>query len=356
MKTDEMTPLERIEAFKQGRDIDRIPCVSHLGEHAAVLVNVSVQEYLHSPLIMADAQARAFEIYGQDGVSLGPDLFGLIEALGVRLSYSATERPQAANSVIKNPDNWGSLEPANPEKDGRLPSYLEALEILRERIGDKVPIRTGISGPFTTAALLRGSETFMIDVNRAPEFVHKLMGFAVENILLYMRAAHKRGISCSMGDPMAAVDLIGPDLFRTFVKPYLKAISDTVHAETGSYPSLHICGDTLPILKDIAETGVKSFKLDERVDFLKAKTSVGKVMCLAGNVSPVHVLLNGSPSDVITASRECIRKAHDSPKGFVLSAGCSVPIATSPENIQAMMFAAKKYGSFPIGDAINLSE
>jgi len=343
---DQMTPLERAAAFREGKGVDRIQCVSHLGEHAAFLTGVPVYEYLHSSRLMAEAQARAYEVYGQDGVSLGPDLFGLAEALGVELLYSESERPQPARPVIGKPEEGFSLEPANPEKDGRLPLYLEALEILRDRIGGKVPIGTGISGPLTTAALLRGPEEFMMDLTAAPEFVHGLMEFAVENILLYMRAARRRGFSCSMGDPMAAADLIGRDLFRTFVKPCLKTISDEVRAETGSGPSLHICGDTLPILEDIAEAGIKSFKVDERVDLLEARKQVGHVLGLAGNVSPVRVLLRGTPLDVMAAARECIRQAHDSPKGFVLSAGCSVPVETPPENIRAMMQAARTYGTF----------
>ncbi|MBU4209462.1 MAG: hypothetical protein KKD12_07315, partial [Proteobacteria bacterium] len=62
-----------------------------------------------------------------------------------------------------------NLEPPDPEKVGRLPLYLEALERIREKIGNEVVIGTGISGPFTTGAFLRGTEPFMKDLVRNPE-------------------------------------------------------------------------------------------------------------------------------------------------------------------------------------------
>jgi len=345
---DEMTPLERAKALKQGHPVDRIPCVSHLGEHAAGLIGIPVHEYLHSSELMAKAQITAFRVYRQDGVTVGPDLFGLAEALGVKLSYSANERPQVVCPIVRHIEEVKNLEPPDPEKVGRLPLYLEALERIREKIGNEVVIGTGISGPFTTGAFLRGTEPFMKDLVRNPELAQTLLKLSVRSIIRYMDAALFRGFSCSMGEPLAAGNIIGPDLFREFLKPCLKEIADWYKNRTGSGPSLHICGDTRLILQDIVDTGIKSFKLDETVGLQEAKEAIGNRMALAGNVPPVKVLLRGSTKVIEDAVKSCIRKGHDTPKGYVLSAGCSVPVETPPENIISMMNAVRKYGRYPV--------
>ncbi|MDO7205171.1 uroporphyrinogen decarboxylase family protein [Paraclostridium bifermentans] len=37
--------------------------------------------------------------------------------------------------------------------------------------------------------------------------------------------------------------------------------------------------------------------------------------------------------DIYNEARECIKKAHDSKCGFILSTGCDVPIGTDPKKL-----------------------
>ena len=71
-------------------------------------------------------------------------------------------------------------------------------------------------------------------------------------------------------------------------------------------------------------------------------------MAIQGNVPPVDVIRLGTPQDVLRASKECIRKAWDSPNGFTLTSGCQTPMDTPAENLQAMMDAARIFGRYPI--------
>ena len=43
---------------------------------------------------------------------------------------------------------------------------------------------------------------------------------------------------------------------------------------------------------------------------------------------------------------ECIDKAIDSPKGYILSTGCQIPKGTPIENVEIFMEAGRKYGRF----------
>lgn len=344
---DAMTPLERMTAFKMGAPLDRIPCSPSVSEHACRIAGVPVSSYLHSARLMAEAQIAAFELYGYDAVSVSPNVHGLAEAMGSRLYFPADERQELAEPAIHSCAEIQRLQPADPERDGRLPLYLEALEIINERIGKVVSVGTGIGGPFTTAAFLRGTEDFLKDLRRNPEFVHALMRLTTDSIINYMAAAMKRGLSCSLGDGLACCSVISARHFQEFVKPYLAQIAEWLKRRGKGGPALHICGMTEPIWHDIADAGVEMFSLDNSANLQDVKMAVGDRMALKGNVAPVEVLRYGTTEQVRAAARECICQAFDNPRGFVLGSGCSIVLNTPPENILAMMDAVRTYGNLP---------
>jgi uroporphyrinogen decarboxylase len=323
--------------------MERIRCTSHLGEYAASLIGVPVAGYLHSAELMANAHLEAFRLLRQDGVSVGPDLFGLAEAMGAKLLFSGRDRPQVRSPAASELRQAAALPAPEPRRDGRLPLYLEALERIRDGVRGRVPVGSGISGPFTTACFLRGTEALLMDLEGDPRGVHALLDTATQGILAYMEACLERGFSCSMGDPMAACALIGPNGFRSVVKPHLARIAAWVRERTGRGPSLHVCGDVRPVLEDMAEAGVSGLKVDENVDLNEAKALVGHRLALSGNIPSLGVLLKGSPDTVRGAAVKALEAGWDNPRGFVLSAGCSVAMGTPTENLKALVQTARAY-------------
>ena len=63
---------------------------------------------------------------------------------------------------------------------------------------------------------------------------------------------------------------------------------------------------------------------------------------------PVNVLNLGKEEDIKRSVAECILKAHDSPKGYVLGSGCQVPLFTPAENVEAYLRWGKELGKLPI--------
>ena len=63
-----------------------------------------------------------------------------------------------------------------------------------------------------------------------------------------------------------------------------------------------------------------------------------------GNVPPSEIMLQGTPAQVRAAVRDCVRKAHDNPKGLVVASGCSLPVETPFANIDAMLGAVREIG------------
>jgi uroporphyrinogen decarboxylase len=102
----------------------------------------------------------------------------------------------------------------------------------------------------------------------------------------------------------------------------------------------------------MVETGAGSLSLDNVIDLEAAKRTVGNRVMISGNVRPSETMLFGTPATVEANVKECLRKAHDSPKGYILALGCALPIRTPPENIHALVRAAKKFGHYPYDTAL----
>lgn len=247
-------------------------------------------------------------------------------------------------SVLKSPlsgwDDLGNLKLPDPSRDGRFPLYLEAMERMRDAVGDEVKVGSGMGGPMSVASLVIGTENLLTGMIKKPDQVHQLLQFSADLITAYMEACAERGFGCSMGDGLLSNSLLSTRLFRQFVRPYLQQIADWYRARWGRDPSMHICGDTKSLWPDMAEIGFGRISIDDMMSLSEAKKVLGQVSSLKGNVSPTRVLLLGTPEEAREASFRCLEEAADNPKGFTLSTGCNIAWGTPPENVQAMLDAA----------------
>jgi uroporphyrinogen decarboxylase len=341
-----MTPLERVTAFMTGQPYDRIPCNPSLGDHASRIAGFTVAEYHNSAAKMAGAQIFAYQTYGHDFVGLGPGHAGVAEALGTRLAFPDDSTPFVKEFALRNSTELSGLTVPDPLKSGRFPLFLEALDILNGKLGHEVPIGFVIGGPMSAAYSLRGAEALMKDLYLRPEFVHELLDLCVKSTIPLLQEVAKRGAGIVIVDPVSSGSLISPGFFRTFSLPYLKQLIVAI-GEFAKPPVLHICGDTRKILGDMADTGAGGLSLDNAIDLDEAKREVGSRVMIIGNVSPAESMFRGTPELVRLDVRNCLKKAHDSPKGYLLGLGCELPIKTPPENVHALIDAARTYGAYP---------
>ena len=84
------------------------------------------------------------------------------------------------------------------------------------------------------------------------------------------------------------------------------------------------------------------------IDLEEAKVQVGHRVLLLGNIRPAAVMYLGKQDNVRANARECLAKAWNTPKGFILGLGCGLPINTPPENIHALVEAAREFGRWPL--------
>jgi uroporphyrinogen decarboxylase len=81
------------------------------------------------------------------------------------------------------------------------------------------------------------------------------------------------------------------------------------------------------------------------VNLAEAKEVAGHRVVLLGNVVPAN-LLNNTPEQIDAEAKAICESMLDAPAGFILGSGCEVPINTPPENLDALIMAARKYGRY----------
>lgn len=351
VKKDQMTAKERSRAFSEGKPVDRVPCNLFVGDHSARLTGVKVAELHLSVEKAVEAQVAAYRIYGTEGTSVGPGLGGVAEAIGSKLEFPDFGAPYVSDYAVKDFSDLDRLSVPDPAKAGRFPIILKTAERLIEELGKELPVSVGVPGPFTTAGNIRGAEKFMRDLYRNPEFAHRLLRLSTDSIIAFVKEAAKLDVSISIAEPTASGSLISREQFRIFAFPYLKELTDAIRTAGKKAPSLHICGNTRKIWQEMAETGAGMLSLDNQVDLEDAKHAVGDQVVLVGNIKPTETMYLGDPAAVEANARECLRKAYDNPKGYILALGCGLPIRTPPENIHALRDSARKYGQYPLDPA-----
>ncbi len=343
---DELTPIERNKLINEGKEVDRIQCSLDGGDSLAYLINCKMNEYYHSSEKMFELEKYMYETFATDGVGISTTLRGMAEAMGSEIRYFDDNVAQLKKPALtlREIDNAKLVD---VDKDGRLPIILEAVRLVKKNLGDKVPVSGTLTGPFTVAAMVLGTEHLMVGMIKKPEKIKQLMEVITENNNRYIRRLLDIGVGIGFADPVSSTSLISPHQYEEFSLPYFKQNVDFIKRNGGGC-GLHICGTSRAIWESFKDSGIGTFGLDNVESLTEAKEVLGDTMCIQGNVPPVEVMRLGTPHDVLRSARDCIKQGHDSPKGFVLTSGCQMSMFTPKENMQALMDAARIFGRYPL--------
>lgn len=343
---EKMTHLERVQAVLQGRTPDRIPVIPQSFLFSAKHSGYDIGQINRNPRLMAEAHRNCQEAFGYDGCIIDVDDATLAEACGAKVlfredSVAAVDEHHPALEDLADID---SLQLPEPEKSGRLCEWMETTQRLMEMVGDHVFVMgRADQGPFDLLALLRGPQEFMMDLlTEEPEVIHHAMEWATEAHIRFAKAMRDISHCTSMGDSYAGPNLVSPKIYREYALPYEKQVVAAVQTDDKPY-SIHICGDTSLILEEMGTTGAKILEVDWKVNMGEARKIVPMDTILMGNINPSDPLFLGTPEQVMAQAKHIIEVTGG--KGLILSSGCAMGANTKPENVKAMVEAAKLYGT-----------
>lgn len=348
-KEDKMTPNQRLNAFMTGGEMDRILSMPILVSIAHRIAGMTHREKRSSAENEARAQIIAYEKYGNDILVVEYGLHGIGRALGTKMNDPEDSVPAIIENVLKDLNDVDQLDFSltSKEKDEELQRTLQACRIIKDEVGDEVPLGVLISGPFTAASSVYATEKILKATRKNPEGVHKLLRKCTDALKEVYKEYIKEGVIIIQCDPLSSGTLLHPNQYREFVKPYATELNKVIQ-EAGGVNVLHMCGDITKTIDDIVETGGNMLSIDNVVDLEFAKEKIGNILPLLGNVAPVGVLMHGNKEEIYEDVRKCIAKGYDSPKGYILASGCDITQNVPVENIGYYMEATRKYGKYPL--------
>ena len=204
------------------------------------------------------------------------------------------------------------------------------------------------SGGFTKAPFdaigdsLRGTKGVLLDMFRYPDELKEACERLIPSMVKGAVAACRASGHIMPFIPLhkGADGFMSRDQFTTFYWPSLRKLIVGLVNE-GLVPQLFAEGaynDRLEVISDVPKGKVVWWF--DRTDMKRAKETVGKVACLAGNV-PLDLLCAGTPEEVKAYCRDLIDAAGRE-GGFILSSGAGLQ-GSKPENVKAMIDFSKEY-------------
>ena len=338
-----MNSRERVLKALALQKSDRIPVVPFIITFAAKYAGYKFIDYAKDPDIMAKAQIAMARRFGIDAVYVDSDPVIEIEAMGAEIRYPEDESPMASTPAVRTSSDIRSLKIPDPERDGRLPVWLNAIRTLKEEVGNDLGVFGSLNAPFQAAAQLLGITETCMHLYRNPDLVFELLDLTTETIVNFMRAEIEAGADAIvLGDAISSPTVISPKHFEQFSFP---CIREVIRQTEGQVPYiLHICGDATRIIDKMVETGTRYLEVDSYVDMAQVRKKHGNSVGIIGNVSPT-LLLTGTPEAVEESCRKAIEAAGLT-GAYILGSGCELPRNTPHMNLDVMVQAAEKYGQY----------
>lgn len=326
-----MQSRELIFRALENKDTPRTPWVPFVGCHGAFLQDMAAEDYFKNAQAIVNGALRAYELYRPDGLPVLFDLQLEAEALGCAVQFSQHNPPAVVGHPLEvDPDP--SRLPLLTGREARLPVAMEAARCIVEQLGQKIAIYGLITGPFTLALHLRGTDIFY-DLLDEPQTAIKIIDYCTQVCIQMADLYIKAGVDIiALVDPMTSQ--ISEANFIEFVSEPAKRIFSHIRAR-GVYSSFFVCGNAKRNIEQMCLCGPDNVSIDENIPLDYVKEIAGKYgVSIGGNIQLTVTMLMGTPQDNITDAANCA--AIGANRGFILAPGCDMPYGTPVVNVQAI--------------------
>ena len=283
--------------------------------------------------LMAELAAACQETLRFNAVNVPFDMTVEAEALGCKILW---KEGRGATPQIR--EGQCGESPLDVDEmvleQGRIPTVLRAISLLRKRFDDSVPVISFFEGPFTLAGLVTGVNSMYKYLLKDPGRAREVLNVMARVVTLYATHQLSAGADTAiMLDPN--VMGLTEKQFTEFVLPLYGEITAAIDRPL----ILHICGDVNSILHSLPHSGFAAFSFEYPAVRVEAvRKALGTHMKIIGSVPTVTHLLQGTRDEVFTVCLELIERGVD-----ILAPSCFTPPESPLENVRAMKEAIEHW-------------
>jgi uroporphyrinogen decarboxylase len=321
-----LTSRERLQAcFKDDPALDRPP--------VALWRHFPVDD--QSPETLAAATLDFQRRYDFDLVKVTPASSFCLKDWGVEDAWEGhTEGTRRyTKHVIEKPQDWECLPALDPRNAPHLAGQLACLRLIRDGLGQDVPMVQTIFSPLAQAKNLASGETLIVHLRQHPAAVMKGLETIAATARRFVEAAIETGIDgIFYAVQHAQAGVLTFDEYKTFGLPF---DLQTVQPAIGLWCNLlHLHG--LNIYFELVSHYSSLFSIVNWHDretypsLSEAQKRFGGIVC--GGVSQ-RTIVFGNSSQVREEAADAIQQTKG--RRFMLGTGCVVPVIAPHGNILA---------------------
>ena len=312
-----------------------IPWVPFSGVHVGKLKNYHADTVLQDGEKLLECLLEANRLYAPDGQPVVFDLQIEAEILGCNLLWVHDSPPTVVDHPLQSNPTIPEILPT--PQDGRLPMILDVMQKMKSAVGEHTALYGLITGPFTLASHLRGTDIFM-DMVDQPEYVIDLLDYCrrfVQKIAQYYIHAGMDVIA--VVDPM--ISQISPRHFTRFMSQPFTELFNSIR-EQGKFSAFFVCGDATKNIESMCSTGPDCIAVDENIDMVAAQPITQKYnITLQGNIPLTTRMLLGQQEDNMQYVIQLLDSLDH--QNLIISPGCDMPYDTPIENVIAVAEAIR---------------
>jgi uroporphyrinogen decarboxylase len=322
-----MTGKELLFAVLRNEKTDHVPWVPFAGVHAGKLKGYTAREVLTDADKLLESLLEVNKLYNPDGQPVVFDLQLEAEILGCELLWAEDAPPSVSSHPLAThldiPDAIPTAE------DGRLPLVLDVMRRLKAEVGEETALYGLITGPFTLASHLRGTEIFMDTIDKS-EYLIDLLAYtskvAQEMARLYVEAGMD---VIAVVDPV--ISQISPRMFKKFMHQPFHDVFARIR-DLGAFSAFFVCGDATKNIEPMCLTLPDSIAVDENIDMVTAKEVTDRYnVVLEGNIPLTTRMLMGTQLDNMKYVVDLMDSLDH--HNLIISPGCDMPYDTPVENV-----------------------
>jgi uroporphyrinogen-III decarboxylase len=197
-------------------------------------------------------------------------------------------------------------------------------------------------GPMTVASWLVGVTPLLLSVATDPQALSSVLEMVTTTLIRWLHAQLD-----TLREPEGIlvlddiVGMVSKRHYEALIHPHLRRIFDEFEGLTRIYHNDTPC---LHLADGFVEANFDVYNFSHETDAAKVKARMGHRVALMGNVPPLDVGVRGTPTQVMDWARACLDRAAPG-GGTILSFGGGVSPGTPPENIDALLRAAREWSA-----------
>jgi uroporphyrinogen decarboxylase len=282
---------------------------------------------------LAAAHLKWHSDYDWDLLKVGPDSNYSVADWGVQdrwVGHIEGTR-ETTRWPVQEVSDWSSLRPLDPGR-GKLAMQIKALNLVRESVGEEVPVMATVFSPLSQAKHLAGQDRLSDHLRSHPDLVHQALGVITESTMRFVEAAGDAGVDgIFYAVQHARSSLMSRDEFARFGRDFDLRVLESAGDLWLNMLHIHSTGIMFDL---VADYPVQLVNWHDRESGVSLHEGLQQFEGAASGGVDQWTIHKESPEQTLDEARDALEQTNG--RRLLLGTGCVVMTTTPLRNLRAL--------------------